>query len=73
MSDVLTYSRRFRTLNALDEYKGQLLGLAIDFFLPANRVVRVLMHLVKCHGYPIQLRTDNRPELISIRLSEWHE
>jgi putative transposase len=35
--------------------------------------VQVLTRLVDSHGYPAQLRTDNGPEFISARLSEWCE
>lgn len=72
-SDVLTDGRRFRTLNVLDDYNRELLGVEIDFSLPAARVVQVLTRLVECHGRPQQLRTDNGPEFISARLSEWCE
>jgi len=72
-SDVLTDGRRFRTLNVLDDYNRQLLGMEIDFSLPAVRVVQVLTRLVEYHGKPVQLRTDNGPEFISARLSEWCE
>lgn len=64
-SDVLTESRRFRKLNVLDDYNRQLLGVEIDFSLPASRVVQVLTRLVNCHGCPAQLRADNGPEFIS--------
>nr|GEW82229.1 hypothetical protein [Tanacetum cinerariifolium] len=70
-SDVLTDGRRFRTLNVLDEYNRELLGVEIDFSLPASRVVQVLMRLVECQGRPAQLRTDNGPEFSSANLSEW--
>ena len=69
-SDVLTDGRRFRTLNVLDDYNRQLLGVEIDFSSPASRVVQVLTRLVDCHGLPAQLRTDNGPDFISARLSE---
>ncbi|RSK47194.1 IS3 family transposase [Hymenobacter rigui] len=70
-SDVLTDGRRFRTLNVLDDYNRELLGVEIDFSLPASRVVQVLTRLVECYGRPAQLRTDNGPEFISTKLSEW--
>jgi putative transposase len=70
-SDVLTDDRRFRTLNVLDDYNRQLLGVEIYFSWPASRVVQVLTRLVECHGRPAQLRTDNGPEFISARLSEY--
>ena len=72
-SDVLTDGRRFRTLNVLDDYNRQLWGVEIDCSLPAARVVQVLARLVECHGRPAQRRTDNGPEFISARLTEWCE
>jgi len=72
-SDVLTDGRRFRTLNVLDDYNRQLLGVEIDFSLPAARVVQVLTRLVEYHGPHAQLRTDNGPEFSSAHLSDWCE
>ena len=69
-SDVLTDDRRFRILNVLDDYNRQLLGVEIDFSLPAARIVQVLARLVERHGRPAQLRTDNGPVFISARLTE---
>ncbi|AMJ64221.1 hypothetical protein AXW84_01305 [Hymenobacter sp. PAMC 26628] len=57
----------------LDDDNRQLLGVEIDFSLPAARVVQTLTRLVDYHGCPAQLRTDNGPEFISNRLSEWGE
>ncbi len=51
-SDVLTDGRRFRTLNVLDDFNRQLLGVEIDFSLPAARVVQVLARLVECQSRP---------------------
>jgi putative transposase len=70
---VLTDGRRFRTLNVLDDYNRQLLGIKVDFSLPTARVVHVLTRLMECHGRPTQLRTDNGPEFISALLSDWCE
>jgi putative transposase len=38
-----------------------------------NEVVRVLDRLVEQRGYPKQLRNDNGPEFISVKLAEWTE
>jgi putative transposase len=72
-SDVLTDGRRFWTLNVLNDYKHELLGVELDFSLPASCVVQVLTRLVEGYGRPAQLRTDNGPEIISAHLSEWCE
>jgi putative transposase len=73
MSDVLRDGRRFRTLNVLDDYNRQALGIEIDFSLPAKRVIRLLEQTIESHGKPQCLRCDNGPEFISIALTEWCE
>lgn len=65
MSDALTDGRRFRTLNVVEDRNRQVLGIEVDFSLPAARVVRLLTQLVERHGAPQRLRVDNGPELIS--------
>lgn len=72
-SDALTDGRRFRTLNVLDDFNRQVLGIEVDFSLPATRVVRLLGQLVEQHGRPEKLRCDNGPEFISAVLREWCE
>ena len=42
MKDQLADGRKFRTLNALDDYNREGLGTEVDFTLPAMRVVRSL-------------------------------
>jgi putative transposase len=69
--DVSTDGRRFRTLNVLDDYNRELLGVEVNFFLPASRVVQVLTRLVECYSSPAQLRTSKGPEFSSAKLSEW--
>jgi len=73
MTDALTDGRRFRTLNVIDDYNRQVLGIEIDFSLPATRVVRLLERLIEQYGRPSQIRSDNGPEFISSTLSEWCE
>jgi putative transposase len=73
MSDALRDGRRFRTLNVLDDYNRQALGIEIDYSLPAGRVIRLLQRLVDAHDKPAKLRCDNGPEFISAALSEWCE
>ena len=73
MSDALRDGRRFRTLNVLDDYNRQALGIEIDYSLPAGRVIRLLQRLVDAYDKPTRLRSDNGPEFISAALSEWCE
>ena len=71
MSDSLSTGRALRTLNIIDDYNREALGIEVDTSLPAERVVRVLENLLLWRAAPTQIRMDNGPELISQRLESW--
>ena len=52
MSDALTDGRAFRTLNVVEDWNREVLGIEVDFSLPATRVVRLLTQLVERQGSP---------------------
>ncbi|MBD2699148.1 DDE-type integrase/transposase/recombinase [Spirosoma sp. BT702] len=58
-SDSLTGGRKFRTLNVVDDYNQQALGIEVDYSLSALRVTRLLDPLVERYGKPERLRSDN--------------
>ena len=70
-ADTLTDGRKFRTLNVLDDYNREALGIEVDYSLPALRVTRLLDRLVEQYGKPERLRSDNGPEFISQTLQDW--
>ena len=70
-SDNLTGGRKFRTLNVVDDYNREALGIEIDYSLPARRVTGLLDQLVERYGKPERLRSDNGPEFISQTLQDW--
>jgi putative transposase len=63
MSGSLYDSRRFRTLNILDEGEGEALAIEIDASLPAERVVRTLQRPAAWRGLPKAIRLNNGFEL----------
>jgi len=73
MCDRLFCGRRFRTLNAIDDFSREVLAIEIDVGLSAERVKRVLDRVVAWRGYPSKLRMDNGPEFISSTLADWAE
>lgn len=73
MHDALTCGRRFRTLNVVDDFNREALAIEIDLNIPAQRVVRVLDRIVANRGYPLKMRMDNGPELVSLTLAQWAE
>lgn len=70
-SDNLTGGRKFRTLNVVDDYNREALGIEVDYSLPARRVIRLLDQLVERYGKPDRIRSDNGPEFISQALQDW--
>lgn len=73
MHDALVCGRRFRTFNELDDFKREALAIEIDLNIPAQRMVRVLDRIVANRGYPLKMRMDNGPELVSLALAQWAE
>ena len=71
MSDVLQTGRRFRTLNIIDDFNRQCLGIEVDHALPALRVTRYLTQLCEIHGKPLAVRCDNGPEFTSEHFTNW--
>jgi putative transposase len=71
VSDYLAHGRRYRTLNVVDTFTRECLGIEVDFSLPSARVVRVLDKLVWTYGVPESIRVDNGPEFISKALDLW--
>lgn len=72
MSDSLYRgSRRFRTLNVIDEGVREVLDIVIDTSIPSGRVVRTLDQLVECRGKPIAIRVDNGPEYTAQMFQDW--
>lgn len=71
MSDSLTNGRRFRTVNVIDDFNREALGIKAGFSLPAERVTEFLDEIAGVRGYPVALRVDNGPENISSIMSNW--
>jgi putative transposase len=73
MSDQLWNGRRFRTLNVIDDFNREGLGIDVDFSLPADRVIRCLDQIIEWRGKPSMIRVDNGPENVSAKLTNWAE
>lgn len=73
MHDALVCGRRFRTFNVVDDFNREVLAIEIDLNIPAQRVVRVLDRIVANRGYPLKMRMDNGPELVSLTMAQWAE
>ena len=70
-SDQLADGRRIRTLNVVDVFTRECLGIEVALSLPAQRVVRALERIVAQHGKPTRITVDNGPEFISRQVDAW--
>ena len=73
MHDQLSDGRPFRLFNVLDDFNREGLEIAVDFSLPAERVIRSLEQIISWRGKPAVLRCDNGPEYISQALKTWSD
>ncbi len=71
MHDVLSTGVNFRSLNIIDDYNRECLGITIDTTLNSKRVIRQLDQLVGWRGKPQKIRVDNGPEFIAQALNSW--
>ncbi len=71
MADQLEDGRSFRTLNVLDDFNREGLGIEVDISLPALRVIRTLERIIEWRGRPLNIRVDNGPENVSAALQLW--
>jgi putative transposase len=71
MSDALTDGRRIRTLNIIDHYNRQCLGIRVAHSITAKSVIEFLEQRIEIHGKPISIRTDNGPEFTSKAFQLW--
>ena len=55
----------------VDDFNREALATEIDLNIPAQRVSRGLDRIVANRGYPLKMRMDNGPELVSVALAQW--
>lgn len=71
MSDSLSNGRKFRTLNIVDHYNRECLGIYASYSIPAQKVIAYLEIMIDTHGKPKRIRTDNGPEFTSKHFQTW--
>ena len=59
MHDQLADGRSIRTLNVIDDFNRDALGIEVDFSLPTKRVARALTQIIEQRGRPLAIRCDN--------------
>lgn len=71
MHDALYDGRRIRILGIMDQCSRECLTLVVDTSLSGERVVRELDKLIKIHGKPKVIVSDNGTELTSKAVLKW--
>ena len=71
MSDTLINGSKFRTLNIVDQYNRECLGIDIRSSMPARAVIAYFERIIEKHGTPKRIRTDNGPEFTSHLFQQW--
>lgn len=71
MSDSLFNSRRFRTLNIIDDYNREVIWIEIGLSIGAMHITDLLEWIVKEQGKPKAIRTDNGPDFTSSVFTNW--
>jgi putative transposase len=69
--DQLANERSFRSLNIIDDFAREALGVEVDFSLPAIRVTRTLDQIIEWRGAPLEIRCDNGPEFTGALFVDW--
>jgi len=73
MSDALFDGRKIRTLNIVDHFNRECIGIKIGFNIPARVLIGYLEQRIEIHGKPARIRTDNGPEFRSKLFQKWLE
>lgn len=73
MADSFCDGRRFRTLNIIDDFSRECVGIEVDTSLSGKRVVRVLDAIACERPLPEGIVVDNGPEFTSRAFLAWCE
>ena len=69
--DACANGQTLKCLTVIDEYTRECLAIDVSGAIRSSRVIDVLSRLMRVHGVPRYLRSDNGPEFVSKALLEW--
>ncbi len=69
--DVCASGQKLKCLTVVDEYTRECLAIDVNGSICSSHVIDVLSRLMRIHGVPRYLRSDNGPEFVSKILLEW--
>jgi putative transposase len=69
--DSCANGQKLKCLTVVDEYTRECLAIDVSGAIRSSRVIDVLSRLMRTHGVPRYLRSDNGPEFVSKALLDW--
>jgi putative transposase len=69
--DACANGQTLKCLTVVDEYTRECLAIDVNGAIRSSRVIDVLSRLMRIHGVPRYLRSDQGPEFVSKLLLEW--
>lgn len=69
--DACANGQKLKCLTVVDEYTRECLAIDVNGTIRSSCVIDVLRKLMRTHGVPRYLRSDNGPEFVSKALLEW--
>lgn len=69
--DQVADGRRIRTLNIVDDFTRECVGIEVDTSLGGERVTRALDRAIESYGKPVSLLMDNGSEFTGKALDRW--
>lgn len=71
MYDPCANGQKLKCLTVVDEYTRECWEIDVNGAIRSSQVIDVLSKLMRTHGVPRYLRSDNGPELVSSQLVAW--
>lgn len=69
--DACANGQKIKCLTVVDEFTRECLAIDVSGSIRSSRVIEVLSCLMRVHGAPRYLRSDNGPEFVSKCILEW--
>lgn len=69
--DACANGQKLKCLTVIDEFTRECLAIDVNGAIRSSMVIDVLSKLMRVHGVPRCLRSDNGPEFVSKALLEW--
>ena len=69
--DNCTNGQKLKCLTVIDEWTREALAIEVAGSIRSSHIIDTLARLVRIHGAPAYLRSDNGPEFVATSVTEW--